>query len=64
MRASMESTTATPRDTATSRRLHAAIMDALYRRDPDAAENAMEINRQQTLDRLKYLSGDLETKGI
>jgi len=52
MQASMESTTATPRDTATSRRLHAAIMKALYRRDPEAAERAMELNRQHTLDRL------------
>ncbi len=56
MHASMESTTATPRDTATSRQLHAAIMDALHRRDPDAAEVAMELNRQHTLDRLHRLT--------
>jgi DNA-binding FadR family transcriptional regulator len=62
MQASMESTTATPRDTATSRQLHAAIVDALCRRDPDAAERAMEINRQHTLDRLKRLTVDSETK--
>jgi DNA-binding FadR family transcriptional regulator len=56
MQASMEFTTATPRDTDTSRQLHTAIIDALHRRDPDAAELAMELNRQHTLDRLNRLT--------
>lgn len=56
MQASMDSTTATPRDIDTSRQLHAAIMDGLIRRDPDAAESAMELNRQHTVNRLKLLT--------
>ena len=49
---SMDITTSTPRDTETSFRLHAAIVDALERRDGDAAEHAMEINRRHTMTRL------------
>ncbi len=56
MQTSMDSTTATPRDIDTSRQLHAAIMDGLIRRDPDAAESAMELNRQHTVNRLKLLT--------
>ena len=52
MQASMDSTTATPRDIDTSRQLHAAIMDGLLKRDPIAAENAMEFNRQHTINSL------------
>lgn len=52
MQASMDSTTATPRDIDTSRQLHAAIMDGLIKRDPIAAENAMELNRQHTINSL------------
>lgn len=52
MQASMDSTTATPRDIDTSRQLHAAIMDGLLNRDPIAAENAMEFNRQHTINSL------------
>ena len=52
MHASMDSTTATPRDIDTSRQLHAAIMDGLLKRDPIAAENAMEFNRQHTINSL------------
>ena len=51
----MHSTTATPRDVETSRQLHAAIMDGLLRRDPAAAESAMELNRQHTIDCLNRL---------
>jgi GntR family transcriptional repressor for pyruvate dehydrogenase complex len=53
LHASMDSTTATPRDIETSRELHAIIMDGLIRRDPDAADQAMEINRQHTISKLK-----------
>jgi DNA-binding FadR family transcriptional regulator len=52
LRASMDSTAASPRDSTTSQRLHAAIVDALCRRDPNAAEQAMELNQQHTLQRL------------
>ena len=52
MQASMDSTTATPRDIDTSRQLHAAIMDGLLKRDPIAAENSMEFNRQHTINSL------------
>ena len=55
LQASMHSTTATPRDVETSRQLHAAIMDGLLRRDPAAAESAMELNRQHTIDCLNRL---------
>ncbi len=55
LQASMRSTTATPRDVETSRQLHVAIMDGLLRRDPAAAESAMELNRQHTIDRLNRL---------
>ena len=55
LQASMHSTTATPRDVETSRQLHAAIMDGLLRRDPAAAETAMELNRQHTIDCLNRL---------
>ncbi len=52
LQASMDSTTATPRDIDTSRQLHTAIMDGLLKRDPVAAENAMEWNRQYTINSL------------
>lgn len=52
LRASMDSTAASPRDSTTSQRLHAAIVDALCRRDSNAAEQAMELNQQHTLQRL------------
>lgn len=52
MQASMDSTTPTPRDIDISRQLHAAIMDGLLNRDPIAAENAMEWNRQHTINSL------------
>jgi DNA-binding FadR family transcriptional regulator len=52
LHASMDITTSTPRDTETSCRLHAAIVDALKRRDGDAAEHAMELNRRHTIARL------------
>jgi GntR family transcriptional repressor for pyruvate dehydrogenase complex len=55
LQASMHATTATPRDVETSRQLHAAIMDGLLRRDPAAAESAMELNRQHTIDCLNRL---------
>ncbi|XZE21726.1 FadR/GntR family transcriptional regulator [Pirellulaceae bacterium SH449] len=56
LHASMDSTTAKPRDTETSRRLHAIIIDGLMRRDPEAADQAMETNRQFTASKLKSLS--------
>jgi len=56
LEASMDSTTETPRDTEASRALHEAITDALCRRDPDAAEEAMELNRQHTINRLTATS--------
>ena len=52
LQASMDTTTAIPRDITVSRKLHMAITEALCRRDPDAAEEAVELNRQHTLSRL------------
>lgn len=52
LHASMDTTTAVPRDTANSAKLHALIIDALLKRDPDAAEQAIEVNRQFTVSRL------------
>ena len=56
LQASMDSTTATPRDSDTSRQLHAAIMKGLLLRDPDAAEIAIELNREYTMNRLCRLT--------
>jgi DNA-binding FadR family transcriptional regulator len=56
--ASMDSTTAKPRDFETSRGLHQLIMDGLMQRDPDAADRAMEINRQHTVSKLTNLAVD------
>jgi GntR family transcriptional repressor for pyruvate dehydrogenase complex len=58
LHASMDTTTATPRDTSESLRLHAAITDALSRRDPAAADEAMELNLQHTMRRLSAIHGD------
>lgn len=52
LQASMDTTTVIPRDITVSRKLHMAITEALCRRDPDAAEEAVELNRQHTLSRL------------
>lgn len=61
LEASMDSTTATPRDNAASRALHEAITNALCRRDPDAAEEAMELNRLHTINRLTATSSHRPT---
>lgn len=52
MYASMDTTTAIPRDTSVSADLHSQIIEALLQRDADKAEQAMEANRQFTLSRL------------